>query len=48
MVPTRGRPHYQGTLVFYLLGESEERRLDAGELRRVLHTVVDRVVLDPS
>ena len=34
--------------VFYLLSESEERRLDAGELRRVLHTLVDRVELDPK
>ena len=38
----------EGGGVFYLLGESEERRFDAGELRRVLHTLVDRVELDPK
>ena len=32
--------------MFY--SESEERRLDAGELRRVLHPLVDRVELDPK
>jgi hypothetical protein len=38
----------EGGRLFYLLSESEERRLDAGELRRVLHTLVDRVELDPK
>ena len=48
MVSINGLELREGGVVFYLLGESEERRLDASELRRVLHTLVDRVVLDPK
>ena len=32
---------------FQLLGSSEEHRLDAGQLRRVLSTLLDRVELEP-
>ncbi len=48
MLSINGLELREGGGVFYLLGESEERRLDAGELRRVLHTLVDRVELDPK
>jgi len=42
MLAINGLELREGGEVFYLLSESEERRLDAGELRRVLHTLVDR------
>jgi hypothetical protein len=48
MVAINGLKLRDGGGAFYLPGESEERRLDAGELRRVLHTLIDRVVLDPT
>ena len=48
MLTINGLELREGGGVFYLLSESEERRLDAGELRRVLHTLVDRVELDPK
>jgi hypothetical protein len=48
MLTINGLALREGGGVFYLLSESEERRLDAGELRRVLHTLVDRVELDPK
>jgi DNA invertase Pin-like site-specific DNA recombinase len=48
MVSINGLELREGGGAFYLLGESEDRRLSAGELRRVLHTLVDRVVLDPK
>ena len=48
MLTINGLELREGGGVFYLLSESEERRLDAGELRRVLHTLVDRVKLEPK
>ena len=42
MLSINGLELRDGGGVLYLLSESEERRLDAGELRRVLHTLVDR------
>jgi len=48
MLSINGLELREGGGAFYLLGEPEERRLDAGELRRVLHTLVDRVELDPK
>ena len=48
MLSINGLELREGAGVFYLLSESEERRVDAGDLRRVLHTLVDRVELDPK
>ena len=48
MLAINGLELREGGGMFYLLSESEDRRLDAGELRRVLHTLVDRVELDPK
>ena len=48
MLSINGLELREGGGAFYLLGEPEERRLDAGELRRVLHTLVDRVELNPK
>jgi hypothetical protein len=42
MLAINGLELREGGGAFYLLGESEERRLDAGELRRVLHTYAGR------
>ena len=48
MLRCRAAELREGGGAFYLLGESEERRLSTDELRRVMHTLVDRVVLDPK
>ena len=48
MLSINGLELREGGGAFYLLGESEERRLSTDELRRVMHTLVDRVVLDPK
>ena len=47
MLAINGLELREGGGVFYLLSVSEERRLDGGEVRRMLHTLVDRVELDP-
>ena len=48
MLTINGLELREGGGMFYLLGQPEEQRLDAGQLRRVLHTLLDRVELDPK
>lgn len=48
MLSINGLELREGGGAFYLLGESDDRRLNASELRRVLHTLVDQVELDPK
>jgi hypothetical protein len=48
MLALNGVELRDGGGTFQMLGYSEDQRLDAGEMRRVLCTLLERVELDPK